>query len=102
MDQIRKKQIAEVSGENKIIGNMMFALEKRWFETETDNVLPYPQLDAEVLDVTTSTANTLLVLLDKKRVETHNSRTISHSNTRGSNHLMKFVASRRSSDFTIL
>ena len=49
---------------------MAFALEKRWIQSETDNVLPYSQLNAEVLDSTTSTINSLFVLLEKTRAET--------------------------------
>ena len=72
MDAIRQRQIAEVLDENKTIGNMVFALEKRWVQSETDNVLPYSQINAEVLDSTTSTINSLFVLLEKKRADTFN------------------------------
>ena len=72
MDAIRQRQVAEVVDENKTIGNMVFALEKRWVQSETDNVLPYSQINAEVLDSTTSTINSLFVLLEKKRAETFN------------------------------
>jgi hypothetical protein len=70
MDAIRKRQIAEILDENKTSGNMVFALEKRWIQSETDNVLPYSQLNAEVLDSTTNTINSLFVLLEKKSAET--------------------------------
>jgi hypothetical protein len=53
MDAIRQRQIAEVLDENKTIGNMVFALEKRWVDMDTENPLPYSQLNAEVLDSTT-------------------------------------------------
>ena len=36
MDAIRQRQIAEILDENKTIGNMVFALEKRWVQSETD------------------------------------------------------------------
>ena len=72
MDAIRQRQIAEVLDENKTIGNMVFALEKRWVDMDTENPLPDSQLNAEVLDSTTSTINSLFVLLEKKRAETFN------------------------------
>jgi hypothetical protein len=40
MDQIRKRQIAEVLDENKMIGSMVFALEKKYVNLETENPLP--------------------------------------------------------------
>ena len=72
MDAIRQRQIAEVLDENKTIGNMVFALGKRWVDMDTENPLPYSQINAEVLDSTTSTINSLFVLLEKKRVATVN------------------------------
>ena len=67
MDAIRKRQIAEVLDENKTIGNMVFALEKRWVQSETDKGLPDSQINADVLNSATSTINLSFVLLEKKR-----------------------------------
>ena len=39
---------------------------------DTENPLPYSQLNAEVLDSATSTINSLFVLLEKKRAENFN------------------------------
>ena len=39
---------------------------------DTDSPLPYSQVNAEVLDSTTNTINSLFVLLEKKRAETFN------------------------------
>ena len=66
MDAIRQRQIAEVLDENKTIGNMVFALEKRWVDMDTENPLPYSQLNAEVLDSTTNTINSLFVYWRRK------------------------------------
>ena len=78
MDAIRQRQIAEVLDENKTIGNIVFALEKRWIDMDTENPLPYSQLNAEVLDSTTNTINSFFVLLEKKRAETFNMAQNSH------------------------
>ena len=37
MDAIRQRQLAAVLDENKTIGNMAFALEKRWVDMDTEN-----------------------------------------------------------------
>ena len=72
MGAVRQRQIAQYADENKTIGNMVFALEKRWVDMDTENALPYSQINAEVLDSTTSTINSLSVLLEKSRAETCN------------------------------
>ena len=63
MDAIRKRQIAEVLDEDKILGAMVIDLERRWISTLDENPLPYTQLNEEVLDATTSNVSSLLVLL---------------------------------------
>ena len=54
MDAIRKRQIAEVLDENKIIGSIVFALERKYVNLETENPLPYSQLNTEILEATTN------------------------------------------------
>jgi len=72
MDQIRKRQIAEVLDENKMMGSIVFALERKYVNLETENPLPYSQLNTEILEATTNGVNSLLVLLERKRAEVHN------------------------------
>jgi hypothetical protein len=72
MDAIRKRQIAEVLDENKAIGSMVLALERKYVDLDTENPLPYSQLNTEILEATTNGVNSLLVLLERKRAETHN------------------------------
>ena len=72
MDQIRKRRIAEILDENKAIGSMVLALERKYVDLDTENPLPYTQLDTELLDSTANNVNALLVLLERKKAETHN------------------------------
>ena len=70
MDQIRKRQIAEVLDENKAIGSMVLALERKYVDLDTENPLPYSQLNTEILEATTNGVHSLLVSLKRKGAET--------------------------------
>ena len=50
---------------------MVIDLEKRLINTLDENPLPDTQLNEEVLDATTSNVSSLLVLLERKKAETH-------------------------------
>ena len=51
---------------------MVVALERKYVDLDTENPLPYSQLNTEILEATTNGVNSLLVLLERKRAETHN------------------------------
>ena len=72
MDPIRRRQISEVLDENKHINAMVMALERKNVEMNTENLLPYNQLNNELLDATGEGVSALLLLLEKKRAEVVN------------------------------
>ena len=72
MDPIRRRQISEVLDENKHINAMVMALERKNVEMNTENLLPYNQLNNELLDATGECVSALLLLLEKKRAEVVN------------------------------
>ena len=64
-------QIREILDYDKNINATVFKIEKRNVGLTTDNLLPYTQLNAEVNDAVKTSINQLIVVLEKKKSETH-------------------------------
>ena len=79
MDAIRQRQIQEVLNGDQEINKIVFQIEKQNAGLTTENVLPYTQLNTEVLEGASAIIGQLLVLLEKKRADVQSMLNTPHS-----------------------
>lgn len=81
MDSIRKRQIDEVLNNDMEINKIVFQMQKRNVGLTTENVLPYTQMNSEVLDTVGTVVNQLFVILEKKKNDIFNyNNSVYHTN----------------------
>ena len=72
MDTIRRRQIEEVLNSDMEINKFVFQIQKRNAGLMTENLLPYTQMNSEVLETVSAVVNQLFIILEKKKSDVQN------------------------------
>ena len=72
MDTIRRRQIEEVLNSDMEINKFVFQIQKRNAGLMTENLLPYTQMNSEVLETVSAVVNQLFIILEEKKSDVQN------------------------------